>query len=163
VLRDRGTLWGSGSIDREQGISKAGNRRLRHIMTELAWLWVRHQPGSALTRWFRERADEERGRVRRISTVALARKLLIALWRYVMQGELPEGAGVDHPVTTPNTWISATDANPRRIPSGGPHNVLAAPPKFGTARRSRRPRDEELSYSRDERRPDVRFRGMGAA
>lgn len=86
------TPWRSGSIDREQGISKAGNRRLRHIMIELAWLWVRHQPQSALSQWFHERVGAERGRVRRIAIVALARKLLIALWRYVTQGEVPEGA-----------------------------------------------------------------------
>ena len=86
------TPWRSGKIDREQGISKAGNRRLRTTMIELAWLWVRHQPRSALTRWFHERVGTERGRVRRIAIVALARKLLIALWRYVTQGEVPEGA-----------------------------------------------------------------------
>jgi transposase len=86
------TPWRSGSIDREQGISKAGNRRLRHIMIELAWLWLRHQPDSALSSWFRARVGNERGRIRRITIVALARKLLIALWRYVTQGEVPEGA-----------------------------------------------------------------------
>jgi transposase len=86
------TPWRSGSIDREQGISKAGNPRLRHIMIELAWLWLRHQPGSALSGWFRARVGNERGRIRRITIVALARKLLIALWRYVTQGEVPEGA-----------------------------------------------------------------------
>jgi transposase len=86
------TPWRSGTIDREQGISKAGNPRLRHIMVELAWLWVRHQPDSALTRRFRERVGAETGRVRRIAIVALARKLLIALWRYVNLGEVPEGA-----------------------------------------------------------------------
>jgi transposase len=86
------TPWRSGSIDREQGISKAGNRRLRHIMIELAWLWVRHQPESALSQWFRERVGSERGRIRRIAIVAVARKLLIALWRYVAQGEVPQGA-----------------------------------------------------------------------
>ena len=86
------TPWRSGTIDREQGISKAGNRRLRHIMIELAWLWVRHQPDSALSRWFRARVGTERGRIRRIAIVALARKLLIALWRYVTHGEVPEGA-----------------------------------------------------------------------
>jgi transposase len=59
-------------------------------MVELAWLWVRHQPDSALSIWFRERVGNERGRVRRIAVVALARKLLIALWRYVTQGEVPE-------------------------------------------------------------------------
>ena len=86
------TPWRSGWIDREKGISKAGNRRLRHIMIELAWLWARHQPESELSRWFRERVGNERGRVRRIAIVALARKLLIALWRYVTLGEVPEGA-----------------------------------------------------------------------
>jgi transposase len=68
-----------------------GNPRLRHIMVELAWLWVRHQPDSALARRFRERVGAETGRVRRIAIVALARKLLIALWRYNL-GEVPEGA-----------------------------------------------------------------------
>ena len=86
------TPWRSGTIDREQGISKAGNRRLRHIMIELAWLWVRHQPASALSHWFRARVGTERGRIRRIAIVALARKLLIALWRFVTHGEVPEGA-----------------------------------------------------------------------
>ena len=86
------TPWRSGSINREQGISKAGNPRLRHIMIELAWLWLRHQPGSVLSAWFRARVGNERGRIRRITIVALARKLLIALWRYVAHGEVPEGA-----------------------------------------------------------------------
>jgi transposase len=86
------TPWRSGTIAREQGISKTGNRRLRHTMIELSWLWIRHQPDSALSRWFRQRVGAERGRIRRISIVALARKLLIALWRYVTHGEVPEGA-----------------------------------------------------------------------
>lgn len=86
------TPWKSGKIDRDQGISKAGNPRLRKAMIELAWLWLRYQPGSALSRWFRERVGDQRGRVRKIAIVALARKLLIALWRYVSQGVLPEGA-----------------------------------------------------------------------
>jgi transposase len=86
------TPWRSGKIDREQGISKAGNRRLRTTMIELAWLWLRHQPGSALTRWFHDRVGTERGRVKRITIVALARKLLIALWRYINHGEVPQGA-----------------------------------------------------------------------
>jgi transposase len=84
--------WRSGGIDREQGISKAGNPRLRSTMIELAWLWLRHQPDSALSRWFHARVQDHRGRIRRIAIVALARKLLIALWRYVSQGEVPEGA-----------------------------------------------------------------------
>jgi len=84
--------WMSGSIDREQGISKSGNPRLRTTMVELAWLWLRYQPGSALSVWFRERAGSERGRSRRIMIVALARKLLVALWPYTTLGELPKGA-----------------------------------------------------------------------
>ena len=86
------TPWRSGTIEREQGISKAGNPRLRTTMIELAWLWLRCQPGSALSHWFHTRVGAERGRIRRIAIVALARKLLIALWRYVMHGEVPEGA-----------------------------------------------------------------------
>jgi transposase len=84
--------WKSGSIDQEQGISKAGNPRLRTTMVELAWMWVRYQPASALSCWFRQRVGSERGRIRRISIVALARKLLIALSRYVSHGEIPAGA-----------------------------------------------------------------------
>ena len=84
--------WKSGSIDHEQGISKAGNPRLRTTMIELAWMWLRYQPDSALSCWFRQRVGSERGRTRRISIVALARKLLIALSRYVTHGEIPAGA-----------------------------------------------------------------------
>jgi transposase len=84
--------WQSGETAREQGISKAGNRRLRHAMVELAWFWLRHQPGSALSQWFQQRVGQARGRVRRIAIVALARKLLVALWRYVTQGVVPHGA-----------------------------------------------------------------------
>jgi transposase len=84
--------WKSGSIDQEQGISKAGNPRLRTTMVELAWMWVRYQPASALSCWFRQRVGSERGRTRRISIVALARKLLIALSRYINHGEIPAGA-----------------------------------------------------------------------
>jgi len=84
--------WQSGAIDRDQGISKAGDRRLRRTMIELAWFWLRHQPSSALSRWFQERVGAGRGRIRRIAIVALARKLLVALWRYVAQGIVPKGA-----------------------------------------------------------------------
>jgi transposase len=84
--------WQSGGVERDQGISKSGNRRLRHTMIELAWFWLRHQPASALSRWFQARVGAGKGRVRRIAIVALARKLLVALWRYVAQGVVPEGA-----------------------------------------------------------------------
>jgi transposase len=84
--------WQSGGTDREQGLAKSGNTRLRHAMVELAWLWLRHQPDSALSGWFRRRVGQGRGRVRRVAIVAMARKLLIALWRYTSQGSVPEGA-----------------------------------------------------------------------
>src|SRR5205809_7524653 len=74
------------------GISKAGNPRLRTTMIELAWMWVRYQPASALSCWFRQRVGSERGRIRRITIVALARKLLVALSRYINHGEIPAGA-----------------------------------------------------------------------
>lgn len=86
------TPWRSGSIDREQGVSKAGNPRLRTTMIELAWLWLRYQPESALSRWFRERAECNAGRVRKTTIVALARKLLVALWKYATAGVVIEGA-----------------------------------------------------------------------
>jgi transposase len=84
--------WQSGRVERDQGISKAGNAHLRKTMIQLAWLWRRHQPASALSRWFRERAHGKDKRTRRILIVALARKLLVALWRYVSAGIVPEGA-----------------------------------------------------------------------
>jgi len=86
------TPWQSGSVDHEQGVSKAGNRRLRTAMIQLAWLWLRHQPGSALSRWFHERVRRHGGRLRKTTIVALARKLLIALWKYANAGVVIEGA-----------------------------------------------------------------------
>jgi transposase len=82
----------SGDVRREQGISKAGNRRVRRVMIELAWLWLRWQPESELSRWYRRRFAYGSPRLRRIGIVALARKLLIALWRYVEFGEVPPAA-----------------------------------------------------------------------
>jgi transposase len=88
--------FASGERHREQGISKAGNPLLRKSMIELAWLWLRYQPDSALARWFTQRVGTTKGRVRKITAVALARKLarklLVALWKYVTTGLLPEGA-----------------------------------------------------------------------
>ena len=84
--------WQSGGIDREQGISKAGNPRARLKAIELAWLWLRHQPDSELSRWFRTRTANAGKRARRIAIVALARKLIVALWRYLTTGLVPEGA-----------------------------------------------------------------------
>jgi transposase len=86
------TPWRSGSINCEQGISGGGNPRLRKAMIELAWMWARWQPGSALSRWFQQKIAGANGRTKRIMAVALARKLLIALWRYGQDGVVPEGA-----------------------------------------------------------------------
>jgi transposase len=87
-----GTPFSSGGRERDQGIGKDGNRRLRTAMVELAWMWLRWQPGSALSNWFRARTGQSGGRTKKVMIVALARKLLVALWQYVKQGVLPEGA-----------------------------------------------------------------------
>lgn len=82
----------SGTVHHDQGISRAGNGRLRALSVQLAWSWLRWQPSSALARWYQQRFAAGSGRVRRIGIIALARKLLIALWRYATQGVCPEGA-----------------------------------------------------------------------
>lgn len=84
--------WQSGTVNREQGISKAGNPRLRTTMVQLAWLWLRHQPDSTLSRWFQERVKHNTGRGKTTTIVALARKLLVAFWKYVTFGVVIEGA-----------------------------------------------------------------------
>jgi transposase len=86
------TPYASGDSQREQGISKAGNRRLRWMAVEIAWGWLRWQPNSALSLWYQRRFGLGNARLRKVGIVALARKLLIALWRYLDQGEVPEGA-----------------------------------------------------------------------
>jgi transposase len=88
------TPWQSGSVVHEQGVSKAGNPRLRTTMIQLAWLWLRHQPDSALARWFHARVKRNGGRLRKTTIVALARKLLVALWKYATAGVVIEGAVV---------------------------------------------------------------------
>jgi transposase len=88
------TPYDSGESRREQGISKAGNRRVRWMMNELAWGWLRYQPTSELSKWYRRRFGQGNKRLRKVGIVALARKLLIALWKYVEGGEAPEGAVV---------------------------------------------------------------------
>ena len=85
--------WRSGKVDHDQGIAKSGSVKLRTTMIELAWLWLRYQPDSELSRWFRARVrGNDTRRYRKITIVAMARKLLIALWRYVTKGVVPEGA-----------------------------------------------------------------------
>ena len=86
------TPWQSGSVAHEQGVPKAGNPRLRTTMIQLSWLWLKHQPQSALALWFAERVKRNGGRLRKTTIVALARKLLVALWKYVTAGVVIEGA-----------------------------------------------------------------------
>lgn len=86
--------WQSGKVDHDQGVSKAGNPRLRTALIQLAWLWVPHQPESALTIWFKTRVAQNGGRLKKTTIVALARKLLVALWKYVNTGVVIEGAVV---------------------------------------------------------------------
>jgi transposase len=87
-----GTPYNSGDSVRERGISKAGNRRVRTLMIEMAWRWIRFQPNSHLTHWFNERYGGGTGRMRRVGIVAVARKLLVALWKYLKWEEIPPGA-----------------------------------------------------------------------
>jgi transposase len=84
--------YDSGAAERSQGISRAGSGPVRVTMIQAAWLWVKHQPKSAITRWFLQRTNGQSGRIKRIAIVAVARKLAIALWRYVEQGLVPQGA-----------------------------------------------------------------------
>jgi transposase len=97
----------SGQSEREQGISKAGNKHVRSVIVELAWLWLRWQPGSALSQWYDRRFGSGNKRARKVGIVALARKLLIALWRYLEQGELPAGA-------VEKDWRLRVDSTARR-------------------------------------------------
>jgi transposase len=86
------TPYASGAMEREQGVGKSGNPRIRALLIELAWLWLRYQPESKHSRWFQERFGGGSRRLRRIGIVALARRLLVDLWRFVDAGVVPEGA-----------------------------------------------------------------------
>jgi transposase len=86
------TPWQSGSVRHEQGVSKSGNPRLRTTVIQLAWLWLQHQPTSGLSLWFKERVQRDGGRGKKTTIVALARKLLVALWKFVSNGVVIEGA-----------------------------------------------------------------------
>jgi len=86
------TPYQSGDTSREQGISKAGSRHIRAVAIEMAWCWLRYQPASRLSRWYQERFGRGGTRARKVGIVALARKLLIELWRFLEHGVIPEGA-----------------------------------------------------------------------
>src|SRR5215831_4667803 len=106
-LRTGTVPYNSGRSERDQGISKAGNKHVRGLIVELAWLWLRWQPGSALSQWYERRFGSGSKRARKVGIVALARKLLIALWRYLERGERPEGA-------EEKDWRLRVDATARR-------------------------------------------------
>lgn len=107
------TPYQSGDSQREQGISKAGNRHMRTLLVELAWNWLRWQPESDLSQWFERRFGRGNKRARKIGIVAVARKLLIALWRYLKQGEVPAGARLC-------CWRSKLNGKPRAGAVAGP-------------------------------------------
>src|SRR5262249_21741669 len=105
------TTHGSGQSAREQGSRKAGNEHVRGLIVEPAWLWRRWQPGSALSQWYQRRFGSGNKRARKVGIVALARELLIALWRYLDRGELPEGA-------QEKDWRLRVDSTARRDAEG---------------------------------------------
>jgi len=86
------TPYASGDSQTEQGISKAGNRRARSLLVEISWGWLRLQPSSAISCWFNKHFARGSARMRRVGIVAVARRLAIALWRYLQDGEIPLGA-----------------------------------------------------------------------
>ena len=88
-----GTPYDSGTSQKELGISKSGHSGIRALMIELAWMWLRHQPNSEIPKWFRTRFDHGK-RLRKVGVVAVARKLLIALWRFLETGQIPQGAAL---------------------------------------------------------------------
>lgn len=108
-----GTPYDSGASRREQGISKAGNHRARKLAVELGWFWLRHQPGSDLSRWFRERVGDVKGRTRRIAIIAMTRKLMVALWRYLETGWCRPapccGQAFDRPLRRGTADVTRTD------------------------------------------------------
>lgn len=102
-----GTPYNSGNASREQGISKAGNKRIRRLAVELAWLWLRYQPESALTKWFLARWGNQSTRSKKVGIVALARKLLVALWHFIEDGVIPDGARMSPSRGVPAEMIAA--------------------------------------------------------
>jgi len=134
----------SGDRNHEQGISKAGNRRARSTAIELAWLWLQHQPDSALSQWYRAKLGENQGkRLKKILIVALARKLVVALWRYVTTGLVPEGVRLKRKqrkarCKAERAWPAPRDGRVT-VPAPGVHHAAAVvewsrPPPVGRDR-----------------------------
>jgi transposase len=108
------TPYSSGDLRHEQGISKAGNRRMRWMAVEIAWWWLHFQPDSALSKWYLQRFAKGNSRQRRIGIVALARKLLVALWKYLETGEVPDGAELVDWQAKTRTSIRSLDLSPMK-------------------------------------------------
>jgi transposase len=113
------TPYQSGQSEREQGISKAGNKHVRALIVELAWVWLRWQPGSDLSQWYARRFGAGGRRARKVGIVALARKLLVALWRYVDRGELPGGAVEKDWRMLVNSKVRQRAAKAAAVPAAG--------------------------------------------
>jgi len=131
------TPWRSGGIDKEQGISKAGNRRLRTTLIQIAWLWLRHQPTSELTLWFNERVKQEASRGRRVKNRRPGPQLLIALWKFEVHGEIPQRRRPEGRLTpTPHREREPPQHHRRRPPTApDPGRRPCAP--LATRRRDR--------------------------
>lgn len=131
-----GTPYNSGSSQRDQGISKAGNKRIRHLVVELAWLWVRYQPDSAITRWFASRWGGAGKRSKKVGIVAVARKLLVALWHFLDHGVVPTGATLKpSPGVSKTTLAEVRERHDARTSTrlGGADARVAPPAQLMTA------------------------------
>ena len=153
------TPWRSGTIDHEQGLSKAGNPRLRTKMLQLAWLWLAHQPQSALARWFHQRLPGMTGKAaRKRLIVALARKLFVALWKFTSAGVLVEGAVMktrrltSRPEPTITLFSSAEARSASADPGRRPMDCMAVP-KRRCEEWSRLPSPRRRKQSRDRSGP----------
>ena len=156
------TPWQSGSIAHEQGVSKAGNPRLRATLIQLAWLWLRHQPKSALALWFKERVTRNGGRFKKTTIVAMTRKLLVALWKYVTAGVSYRGGRYENRLTRDAYPKSAIFQDLIVLADPGGRTVAPHGPKQPRFREWSRPPEPSSAASgilvrRSTRRPYVRL------
>ena len=154
------TPWQSGSVDREQGVSKAGNPRLRTTLIQLAWLWLRNQPQSALALWFKDRVSRNGGRLKKTTIVALARKLLVALWKYVTAGVVIERHCEERLKGAPKRLKQSTGTRSVSAdPGGRTEPVHGLKSRYQEWSHPPEPRPPQAGYwcSRFARRPNVRL------
>ena len=131
-----GTPYNSGKSERDQGISKAGNKRIRKLAIELAWLWSKHQPDSAITRWFKSRWGGAGKRSKKVGIVAVARKLLVAFWHFLEHGVVPDGATLKpSPGVSKTTLAKVRERHDARSSTrlGGAEARVAPPAQLMTA------------------------------